>query len=280
MARVARETRTCPFRPGSCVKRFNDGTLSGVCSVELTDGRTVILCPERFYADNYAVIRQIAETIGRELPLLPPDRASDYPQSDCIAVFGRGWGGELKIPGAGGGRQYVDWVLALLSSGELQEITAIEVQSMDTTGSYGAQWRALMAGEASTPAATAGINWRNVVKRILPQLIQKSAVLQRESFCKRGLTFICPEPVFQYFLGNLGGSLTQYPNLQPASLSFRRYDLGPQPIHGEVRPLVFTGESRTVTNVVAQLLAFPPDVPLSDVYADAIRTSMRRGRTA
>src|SRR5262249_42550842 len=122
-----------------------------------------------------------------------------------VAVFGRYWGGELPLPRPPTGKKkgsayYVDWVLSKLDSkGELVEFTAVEVQTIDTTGIYLAQAQTLMSGRPYTDKkgrapgfSDAGLNWENVNKRILPQLIYKGQVLRRESRCTKGLFFVCP----------------------------------------------------------------------------------------
>ena len=67
-------------------------------------------------------------------------------EGGAVAVFGHGWGGELRLPKRQGvGSYYVDWVLAYLDRyGELSAFTAIEVQTIDTTGSYQAARRELV----------------------------------------------------------------------------------------------------------------------------------------
>ncbi|TKA21346.1 hypothetical protein, partial [Xanthomonas euvesicatoria] len=72
---------------------------------------------------------------------------------------------------------------------------------------------------------TAGLNWENVNKRILPQLIYKGQVLQREALCRKGLFFVCPQPVYTRIMARLGGvgGLIRYA-LQPASITFLAYE--------------------------------------------------------
>ena len=111
-------------------------------------------------------------------------------EGGSIAVFGHGWGGELRLPQrAGTGSYFVDWVLARLDeNGELAEFTAIEVQTIDTTGNYREARTALLENR-SVISDTVGLNWENVSKRIIPQLIYKGQVLQREDLCRTGLIF-------------------------------------------------------------------------------------------
>lgn len=148
-------------------------------------------------------------------------------QAPVVAVFGKRWGGELRLPQKdGAGSYFVDWVLALLdANGKLKEFVAVEVQTIDTTGNYRNGREALLTPERTNPATTAGLNWENVNKRILPQLIYKGQVLQREALCRKGLFFVCPQPVYTRIMARLGGvgGLIRYA-LQPASITFLAYE--------------------------------------------------------
>lgn len=87
----------------------------------------------------------------------------------------------------------MDWILALVGEGgTLLEFVAMELQNMDTTGSYEAEVRELL-GKEMTPRKNSGINWENVSKRILPQVIFKGHVLRNEHpFAKRVSTSSVP----------------------------------------------------------------------------------------
>ena len=86
-------------------------------------------------------------------------------EDGAIAVFGHGWGGELRLPQREGtGSYFVDWVLARLDTdGELVEFTAIEVQTIDTTGNYRDARQTLENSREIVPC-TVGLNWENVSK--------------------------------------------------------------------------------------------------------------------
>lgn len=125
------------------------------------------------------------------------------------------------------------------ATGELVEFTAIEVQTIDTTGNYRDARQALQDNRTIIPC-TVDLNWENVSKRIIPQLIYKGQVLQREDLCRTGLYFVCPQPVFERVLNRLGGreKLPHSPT-QPASIHFVSYDyLDDSPlIDGQTSPL-------------------------------------------
>lgn len=138
--------QVCPFLSSYCTKALGDKTnrtLSGVCAIrQVSEGSpAVICCPNRIYADNYKMLATIAlKAFGRSYNLYSGRLAVEKSKEEggAIAVFGHGWGGELPLPKRQGrGSYYVDWILARLDeTGELVEFTAIEVQTIDTTGTY------------------------------------------------------------------------------------------------------------------------------------------------
>jgi hypothetical protein len=68
VAQAARSGRLCPYLSSTCVKGFNDGTPSGVCSLK-RDAEVLPVCPRRLYADNYRPLLDIA---GRCFPATLP----------------------------------------------------------------------------------------------------------------------------------------------------------------------------------------------------------------
>ncbi len=243
--------KNCPFLGSFCVKTLSrDKIISGVCAIrQKTAGSpNVICCPVRLYADNYKMLRLIANRAFRqELNLyagrVAVEKAKE--ESGAIAVFGKGWGGELRLPQRKGmGSYFVDWVLARL--------TAIEVQTIDTTGSYGNAQKVL-AESREVISDTAGLNWENVSKRIIPQIIYKGQVLQREDLCRSGLFLVCPKPVYQRILDRLGGieKLPEFPS-QPASINFIAYDTNAEQKDGEITPLGIVEEHCTTVYKVQE----------------------------
>lgn len=275
----AAQAGRCPFLNEACQKTLNDGLLSGACTLKPATSGPVICCPIRLYADDYRILHDVADMAFHPgLPLHAGRRAvteARRTQSDVIAVFGKRWGGELRLPQRQGrGSYFVDWILAKLDSqGRLVEFVAVEVQSIDTTGNYRDSRLALLGPQRNVIPATAGLNWENVNKRILPQVIYKGNVLQREKLCTKGLFFIVPAPVYDKIIGRLGGAgaLLQYP-LQSSSITFMVYDLdlAASAIPGQPVPLHRTAVMTTNIGQVAQAFAGPGVMPPQDCYRDAI----------
>ena len=172
------------------------------------------------------------------------------------------------------GSYFVDWLLARLDGkGELAELTAIEVQTIDTTGSYGNAQKVL-AESREVISDTAGLNWENVSKRIIPQIIYKGQVLQREDLCRSGLFLVCPKPVYQRILDRLGGieKLPEFPS-QPASINFIAYDTNAEQKDGEITPLGIVEEHCTTVYKVQEAFS-SLNLPEGNVYKEAISRTL------
>lgn len=269
--------KKCPATGNVCIKSFaRDNVVSGVCAIrqKKADSPSVICCPQRLYAEDYKMLQVIAKrAFKHELKLYAGRTAVEKAKSEggAIAVFGKGWGGELRLPQRKGqGSYFVDWVLVRLNGeGEIEELTAIEVQTIDTTGSYRTAREAL-AKNREVIGDTAGLNWENVSKRIIPQIIYKGQVLQREELCRTGLYLVCPKPVYDRIIDRLGGTdkLPSFPS-QPASINFIAYDICSEPRSGEITPLGIVEEHSTTVYKVQEAFS-SMTLPDGNVYRDAI----------
>lgn len=275
----------CPFLGRQCTKMLSrDRTIAGVCAVrqKTKDSPNVICCPIRMYADDYKLLRIIADdAFGRPLNLYSgKDAVEKAKQEDgAIAVFGQGWSGELRLPQRKGkGAYFVDWILARLDAlGDLAEFTAIEVQTIDTTGNYRTAREALLRERGIMPD-TVGLNWENVSKRIIPQIIYKGQILQREDLCKTGLYFVCPLPVYERVINRLGGkeSIPKFP-VQPASIHFIAYDYldedANNKVEGTILPMGIR-ETHCTTVYKVQEAFSSMNLPEGNAYQDAIRHAL------
>ena len=278
-ARQAVEKRECPFLKVTCQKTLSDGSPSGACTLEPKRGGPVICCPYRLYAEEYKALADVAKaSFGEDCDLHPGHVAAHAPTTPGrhrVAVFGKRWGKELRLPNRGrSGGYFVDWVLAKLDdSGQLSEFVAVEVQSIDTTGNYQSERKAYLHAEPFEAWSTAGFNWENVNKRILPQIIYKGHVLRRERLCRHGLFFICPTPVYLKIRERLGGNLLDY-MLQSGALTLMWYDIGPPVPEGEIRRLELKGRFTTTVDQVALAFTSPSNLPDANVYEAAIRAEL------
>lgn len=288
---VQAAARTCPFVTGVCIKPRH-----GACSLQQSTGGPVIICPNRLYDKEHAVLGDIAvQAFGEGVRLATSAKIEELKAAGAmtgkeVAVFGKYWGSELSIPQqqtpddeADGGGFFIDYVLARLNEkGEMFEFTAVEVQTIDTTNSYKEQSTAFFANKpfidkkGNNPGwSKAGLNWANVSKRILPQLIYKGYVLRRERRCGKGLFFVCPTAVLTKVRARLATKMLEYP-IAAGTITFQAYDLGPEVAPGNRRDLV-KGETFTTTvEQVAYAFVSPVNLPPMGVYEAAITAALRR----
>lgn len=145
-ARTQRKSLICPFTKKECWKKFRSGgVVNGTCVVKPPKSPEVIICPDRLYADGFRVLSEVAkEAFDREMKLIgPSDLQGTRDVGDRIVVFGKRWGKELRVPkNASDASGYsADWILAHVDeAGRLQDFVPVEVQTMDTTGSYQGEW--------------------------------------------------------------------------------------------------------------------------------------------
>lgn len=275
-------TYDCPFLEAACDKHLSNGDPSGACAIKPQTSEPVICCPTRIYADNYRILHHIAEQAwGPDQVLVPGYDArmeAITRRRQIVAVFGKRWGRELRLPKKDGhGNYFVDWILALVgASGSLEEFIALEVQTVDTTGNYQHGRSALLCEDRRLVKTSVGINWENVSKRIIPQLVYKGQLLQRESLAKKGIFFVCPKPVFDRILSRLGGreALPGYP-AQHGSITFIAYDYDPSAnmADGTIVPLAVVD---SLSTTVERLQRAFNDVTLQDanVYQAAIEAAL------
>ncbi|MGQ4493945.1 NotI family restriction endonuclease [Dermabacteraceae bacterium P13095] len=283
-AAKASQQSWCPFLHDTCTKTMNlDGRkiISGVCAVKQksVDSPEVICCPHRLYADNYKMLSDIATiAFGAELPLASGRQAVNLAKKSglpAISVFGHRWGGELRLPKQDGRSNYfVDWVLAKISpEGVLEDFCAIEVQTIDTTGNYRDSRRALVPPKREIAWSPLGLNWENVNKRILPQIIYKAQVLSREELCRSGMFFVVPTPVYNTIMSRLGGesSVQTVGRLQPSSISFIAYDYKTPARENNGKPREIEIKKKHLTMVSEVRDAFNrAQLPEENVYGNAI----------
>jgi len=151
--------RYCPFTNKTCKKkhRTNGSQVFGVCSV-IYGQEKVIICPERFNREK--VLHDVAKSY------FPKDTKKVIRFDEVAIAFFNDV--QLKA----------DHVLA--NETDLRNFIAVEIVAVDTTSTgklYLAYKDAVIRGSYSSSKYGFGINWGNVIKRTIPQLIIKGAQL-------------------------------------------------------------------------------------------------------
>lgn len=225
----------CPFIGRACSKFDHTNTICyGTCSVS-NAGQDVIICPNRLYANNYETIRHVSEDVFGKLPFMLFDEylKKESNSLNCVVALGQNSGREVKLS-----KMSMDWVLAHIKNGKLIEYVGIEVQSIDITGNYRDAWYAARDKKPVIPPSAHGLNWANVHKRLMPQIIRKSLVYSKSSLVKNGLFFIVPEPVYQRFEEIIGSDIPTVDVPGKDIITVFTYDLGDPVPQGQARKLV------------------------------------------
>lgn len=150
----------CPFLSSTCVKTGHH--IAGpypVCTIYHGGGvsrvgtRPMCVCPKRFYAINL-----VADVLQHCWPSGPP------PQNPHIAY-------EVQMAKFGN----VDMVIADINraTGSVGTFVSVELQAVDTTGTFEPAYQAVLNSQPIVDV-TYGINWANVRKRFITQLINKA----------------------------------------------------------------------------------------------------------
>lgn len=198
--------QSCPFNGRPCYKtrKSNPDTAIGTCSLIFDNiNQPILICPEPLTKKGKAFtdcLQFIAASIaGSDLYLIPEVKTS----------VGR-----------------IDYILAAFRSNQLLDFVAIELQTLDTTGSIWNERQKLLiengyavdAGEARSPAAS--LNWRMTAKTILAQLVQKSQVF---ASMNKHIVLVCQKPLYDYMTKNFNFSGVREAILTDV-LHFHSYD--------------------------------------------------------
>lgn len=152
----------------------------------------------RLYGSDYSTLRKLANDVlsEPELKTYMFDEWVAASRPNGIVLIGKGSIGEVKTEAGS-----LDWVAVHFDERTVVKYGGIEAQAIDTTGNYRANRAALMREEALVPPSGHGLNWENVNKRIIPQLLRKGMLLKKLSETEPavGLGFLVDANVFSKF---------------------------------------------------------------------------------
>lgn len=278
-ARSLWKLEACPFINRACTKTNHDKSIVyGTCSVTSPFGDCIV-CPNRLYANNYECLRRItAEVFGDEFKFFTYEQFIPIRQEvdTCIVALGHNSGREVNISG----HLSMDWVLAKIKRGRLVEYAGVEVQSIDITGNYRDCWYAyknLKASSANIPASEHGMNWANVHKRLIPQLIRKGLMYSRSSLVKKGLYFVLPEIVYQKFEDIIGKDIQKKRSCASDILTVQTYVLSAEVLPGEQRSLILKRNFKFALSEFSKRFISGPHLPSGDELDDAVRKVLELG---
>jgi hypothetical protein len=276
-ARVLWKLGACPFINGPCIKHNHDKSIIyGTCSVK-GDGGDVVICPYRLYANNYQSVRDVARDAfdkGVPFKMYGEYIAKRGEIDECVVAIGQNSGKEIRL----GNTLSMDWILAHIKDGELKDYAGIEVQSIDITGNYRDAWHAYhnlpRNPKAVIPQSGHGLNWANVHKRLIPQLIRKGLVYSRSSLVKRGLYFVVPDAVFKKFEAVLG-DLPQVADARTDTITVFAYGLGAEVGAGQQRKLVMKRKSRFLLKDLSEKFISGATLPSGKDLDEAVKSMLQ-----
>jgi hypothetical protein len=271
-------THTCPFTHQSCTKSNHDGSVVyGTCTMQSREGN-VVVCPNRLYANDYGTLRTIASQAfeGAEFMMFSAylkARQNRYETgADIVVALGAKSGKEVKL----GRSLSMDWILARLRRGILQEYVGVEVQSIDITGNYRDNWHyynALRNGVSfghSKPASEHGLNWANVHKRLIPQIIRKGVVYSSSKLATGGLYFVVPDSVFLRFEQVIGTDFEDVPIPSHDTVTIHAYGLGEIDAATGHRQLEMVRQRRISLSELSRRFVSGPGLPIGSILDGVI----------
>lgn len=249
----------CPFIKSRCPKRSTQlpDEPYPVCTLwRRTDGEAdpakdlIFVCPKRFYAVDF-----LTEVIAHCWP-------GEKPKNPQVAP-------EVKMADFGN----VDFVIAdVKDDGEIDQFLSVELQAIDITGSVFPAYQALRSGADLERRPTYGLNWDNVYKRYITQLIRKGYF---HHHWKSKIVAVIPEQVYQYITRRADFIRSPDVTKTQVNIIFMTYRLEADPTRaGEYRPVLVTVEGTSHSSLQNAILY--KDAPQREAFTDQIKRSLVR----
>lgn len=264
----------CPFISHPCSKTNHDKTIVyGTCSVTTPFGDCII-CPNRLYADNFEKLKTVSIDAFGDIPFYTYQEFIQHREdrTPCVVALGMHSGHEIKLQKSCS----MDWVLAKIEDSHLVEYTGIEVQSIDITKNYRDNWYAYknISPDAVIPSSEHGMNWANVHKRLIPQIIRKSLIYSRSHYVKSGLYFIVPDIVYKKFEDIIGSDIPLVDTKAADVITVYTYALGDVVPEGTIRQVVPVRKIRFKMKEFSDRFVQGPNLPEAEDLDKAIRRAL------
>lgn len=264
----------CPVVQIPCNKRNHESTVTyGTCSVTSPYGDCVI-CPNRLYVNRFETLKSVAEDAFGDIPFYTYSEYVEHrrDRSPFVVALGMHSGHEINLNRSCS----MDWVLAKVEGQQLVEYTGIEVQSIDITGNYRDNWYAYknIRNGAVIPKSEHGMNWANVHKRLIPQIIRKSLIYSRSELVNTGLYFIVPEIVYQKFEDVIGSDIPLVTEKASDVITVHTYKLGDPVPEGQMRAIVPVRKLRFKMQDFSNRFISGPNLPSAVELDNAVKNAL------
>lgn len=251
----------CPFIQSRCIKRSARFPLEPypVCSIwkgnsspQNPQTDLICVCPKRFYAVDF-----LKEVVSHCWPGPAPANAKVVP--------------EVQMKGFGN----VDFVIAdIAADGSVGQFLSVELQAIDITGSVSPAYDGLRSSSDLAKRPTYGLNWDNVYKRYITQLIRKGYF---HHHWKSKIVAVIQDQIYQSIKGR--AEFMRTANLQDPTVNiiFMTYRFEADPTRtGQFRPALVTVEGTSHASLQNAMMY--KDAPSRDAFCEQIRVSLHRAR--
>ncbi len=244
---------TCPFINSRCTKRSTSIKESPypVCSI-LSNDQLICVCPKRFYAVDF-----LRDVIDRGWPWLKPENPK-------IAH-------EVKMTGFGN----VDFVIAdVKNGGEIGQFLSVELQAIDITGTVMPAYQALLSGSDLSERFGYGLNWDNVYKRYVTQLIRKGYY---HHHWKSKIVAVLQEPVYRSIVERADFMRSEKIDSENVNIIFMVYRFENDPSKPQEYRLALTTVEGTSHANIQQAFLYKK-APSRDEFCSQIKRSLEHGK--
>lgn len=177
---------------------------------------------------------------------------------------------EVKMAGFGN----VDFVIAeQTTDGKVGQFLSVELQAIDITGTVNPDYAALRLGGLTAIPKSYGLNWDNVYKRYITQLIRKGYF---HHHWKSKIVAVIQDQVYQNIVSRANFMRTSDVHDPTVNIIFMTYVLEEQP-NGQFKPTLKTVEGTSHSSLQQATLYI--EAPLREDFCKRILLSVNRKGT-
>ncbi len=249
----AADNYLCPFLKTTCIKRSTllPRQQYPVCSIQTRREGYVCVCPKRFYAVNF-----LGDVIAHCWPGAAP------PANPQIAP-------EVTMRGFGN----VDYVIAdVAADGSVQQFLSVELQAIDITGSVMKAYAAILEGEDLERKPTYGLNWDNVYKRFVTQIIRKGYFHHHWG---TKIVAVVQDVVYKYICERFEFMRSTDVKSQTTNIIFMTYRFAPDAENPPYQKFVLDKIEGTSHSNLQQAVLYK-EAPSRAAFCDQIKRSLKR----